>query len=308
MIRIGFVGVGNWAQQLQEVFMESLKVLRGGGYYRKSPEPSEKFGGNAWRYLDWKELAHENDLIIAAADPKTTTEVALYCAENCIPCVATKPLLEHPQLIGAPFYVDFWRHWSQPYRVFKSSVIGPVSCEIDFLGCGPYRETHDGLDDWGPHAFAYLYDLLGARVETLEKPVAVEWTAPSNPERTFMFSDKGDTWQISGKIGDVRISVFTGNGAKEKPYKQIRVKDWYNTHTLYEQDGVIEYVRMGMERGSRLVSTKQTALRSFAQTVVRSVEAYRDGTDWDPTTNVQISIEASKLIALTRKLSAPTQN
>ncbi len=290
-LRIGYVGVGNWAKQLAGAFQDI--GIRPYFYARKGDlrdDPPYVFQ-DAFASQGWRGIPEQCELVVVAADPKTTTEVALYCAENCIPCVATKPLLEHPQLIGAPFIVDFWRLSSIPFGLFKSQVIGPISCEIDFVGNGPYRETHDGLDDWGPHAFAFANQVLGARVEML-----------TSAKARNVPCEKGVIFELHAKLGDIDLSVRTGNGAPA-PIKMIRVKDWYSNHILSETpEGVIEYRRFSKEGEAVLRSNKQAALRAFAQMCVNSVESFHK--EQDAMTNLVTSIEASKLIAFTRELAS----
>ncbi len=297
-IRIGYVGVGKWALQLESVFRQHALTR---GFCRKSQTDKitdyqglgeysaiENFGP---RFETYQGLASCSDLVVVAADPKTTTEVALYCAENCIPCVATKPLLEHPQLIGAPFFVDFWRLYSAPFAVFRSQVIGPVSCEIDFVGNGPFRETIDGLDDWGPHAFSFANSLLGARVETL-----------AGARARNVPCEKGVIFELRAKVGDIDLTVRTGNGAPA-PMKQIRVRDWYSNHIFFEtSEGVIDYRKYSNGKESVLRSNKNNALRSFAQMCVNSVESFQK--EQDAMTNLVISEEASKMVAFTRELAS----
>jgi hypothetical protein len=290
-LKIGYVGVGNWAKQLKNTFRSiGCECF---GYVRVQDEGLEHFG---IKYSSYQNLTNSCDLIVVAADPETTTEVALYCAENCIPCVATKPLLAHPQLIGAPFYVDFWRLYSKPYEVFKTQVVGPVYCEINFLGSGPFRESHDGLDDWGPHAFAFAQDLLGVRASVVTE----------NYARKIPCSE-GCIFEFGCKIGDIGVKVTTGNGgpSKQTIQKQIRIRDWYHTHILNETaDGVIEYHQFGKEGEAVLRSNKKQALRSFAQDVVSKVRDWNDGAeDILACTNSNISKDASDLIRMTRLLA-----
>ena len=90
------------------------------------------------------------DAIIAVAPPEVTTEVALACAAAGKAVMATKPLFDHPETIRAPFYVDFWRLWSEAQRDMKAN-------QFWFAGSGPFRGFPGALD-YGPHAIAACID------------------------------------------------------------------------------------------------------------------------------------------------------
>lgn len=160
-MRLGFVGVGKWAQKLAtafracgaEIVAYDRKALSehnaaACSAYKMAREAPTAFGA----YTPWRDqLADKSiDAIIAVATPEVTTEVALACAAAAKPVMATKPLFEHPERISAPFYVDFWRLWSRAHA-------DPRTLSIDLSGHGPFR-GFPGAFDWGPHVVAAVLD------------------------------------------------------------------------------------------------------------------------------------------------------
>jgi hypothetical protein len=112
--------------------------------------------------MPWRnQLADKSiDAIVAVAPPEVTTEVALACAAAGKPVMATKPLFDHPETIRAPFYVDFWRLWSEAHGLLRSRALWPYSesgIQIELHGSGPIR-GFPGAFDYGPHVIAAVMD------------------------------------------------------------------------------------------------------------------------------------------------------
>lgn len=191
-MRLGFVGCGRWSSKLAEQFRacgaevvaydrktppgRSLEWFRNG---MPIPDPYELKGFGS--HKPWREQLEDPriDAIVAAADPETTTAVALACIASAKPCMATKPLMltEMPG-IRSVFYVDLFRLWGDRWKRAKetlqlrSTFEGPqFKVEIGFWGNGPMR-SFPGSFDYGPHALAFAMDALGdvslLQVESIE--------------------------------------------------------------------------------------------------------------------------------------------
>lgn len=163
-MRIGFVGCGKWASKLATAFRACGAEIvchdrRTPGLPAEDVEPPWKSSYYAdvpgfGEYRPWRDqIEHTQiDAIIAVAPPEVTTEVALACAAEGKPVMATKPLFEHPASIRAPFYVDFWRLWSEAQQKKNWG-----SGQFWLTGSGPFR-SFPGAFDYGPHAIAACID------------------------------------------------------------------------------------------------------------------------------------------------------
>jgi len=201
-MKIGFVGVGRWAQKLATAFRECGaeivaydRKLRPDGFcnfckgkmrtYIGAECPACHKSSVAMGRTDFGEfktweaqlLDPSIDAIIAVATPEVTTEVALACAAAGKPVMATKPLFDHPETIRAPFYADFWRLWSLDYQaardVFRRAVMRDDQDDsrrfsINLFGSGPFRDF-PGAFDYGPHVVAMFMDLIGPDGMALNK-------------------------------------------------------------------------------------------------------------------------------------------
>ncbi len=320
MTKIGFVGVGKWAQQLEEAFsnVSPLPIPLQDRAHSRSNDV-KKFDSNttdiAWKSISkfgkqfpsYTELASNVDLVVAAAPPAVTTKVAFYCATNCIPCVATKPLQAHPLLHAAPLFVDFWRFWSRAYQAMKTQIGSRITTlEIDFHGPGPYRDTIDGLSDYGPHAFAIALDLLGVQFSDVVR-AHPNFTAIKTGSSIRNPSDvRGANYQLEGKISDTLIRITTGNGSSPgHGSRKVRIVDWEYEHTLVEYDGMFEYRRVGGNGTAIIRSSRQEALNSFARTVLDETAKNTNGHFIENKT-VDYSRRADDLILRTRELAALT--
>jgi predicted dehydrogenase len=268
-MRLGFVGVGKWAQKLASAFRECGAEIvahdrktRDRCYSHGSPLCDDGVwhrpdgdagcvqgcdGGYRWttgfgRYAGWQEqLADKSiDAIIAVATPEVTTEVALACAAAGKPVMATKPLFDHPETIHAPFYVDFWRLWSEAHSRTKEAVLADpgIRCEIDLYGNGPFR-SFPGAFDYGPHVIAAMLDIWPQCEIGLVKASKLE---------------HGDLFTAEARYGGRRIVGRFGNGAAESARRVV----------IGER--VIE------EEGSRIGAEEKVAvLRRFCQSFLDDV-------------------------------------
>ena len=164
-LRLGFVGVGKWAQKLATAFRACGAEIV--AYDRSSPKCGNclvslskctcslvSHPSGFGLYCPWRDQLTDPsiDAIVAVAPPEITTEVALACAAAGKAVCATKPLFDHPETIRAPFYVDFWRLWSEAHQYRRRRR------EFEFCGQGPMRSFH-GLFDYGPHVMAAVLDV-----------------------------------------------------------------------------------------------------------------------------------------------------
>lgn len=222
-MRLGFIGVGRWAQKLASAFREcGAKIVAHERSVRKfarcqhcthDHEPDDTMrlchGAAPWGFgprVDWRsQLADKSiDAIVAAATPEVTTEVALACAAAGKPCMVTKPLWNHPETISAPFYVDFWRLWSashtQAHNLFlnQGGVESHQTLCIALYGSGPFRDF-PGMFDYGPHVIAAMLDIA---------PECKIMNAKRAP------SERGEFFTVEAEQDGKRIVASFGNGAK----------------------------------------------------------------------------------------------
>jgi hypothetical protein len=170
----------------------------------RTPLP-EGFG----RYMPWRDqLADKNiDAIVAVAPPEVTTEVALACAEAGKAVMATKPLFDHPATIRAPFYVDFWRLWSEAQWKVKAMPSLYLRRGVTLVGCGPIR-AFPGAFDYGPHVMAAALDAgvpLGGALAHIGKDEAL--ADANNGGETFVLNVKSENYET--------IPLRFGNGCAE---------------------------------------------------------------------------------------------
>jgi predicted dehydrogenase len=216
-VKLGFCGVGRWAQKLADAFRacgaeivahdrrSAGGFLRGTGGRCVSTEP-ENFGVR----MPWRDqLADKSiDAIVAAATPEVTTEVALACAAAGKPVMATKPLFDHPATIHSVFYVDFWRLWAEHQRLARSyvSTLAARPIDITLEGSGPHR-SFPGAFDYGPHVIACMLDLCGNAKPELLGASRIECA-------------QGELFQAQyavnlGMLGKREFALRFGNGAPE---------------------------------------------------------------------------------------------
>ncbi len=156
-IRLGFCGAGKWGRKLAESFRACGAEV--GWFDRAHPTNQTEFGGATYKPWRWMIEESQVDAIIAVAPPGITTEVALACASAGKAVMATKPLFDHPETIRAPFYVDFWRLWSDVHQKMRQEGAFETS-DYSLCGSGPLR-SFPGALDYGPHVMAAMLDVEG---------------------------------------------------------------------------------------------------------------------------------------------------
>ena len=164
MTRLGFIGVGKHAQKLAAVFRElGCDIVT---HVRASSEPAPGFGEH-----DRLDLAER---LVVCCPPK---QALAYAQTVRMPMLVSKPLLATEPTGLEHVSVDLWRLWSPAWRAMKQAVAGRQidSLRVVFTGNGPFRETHNGALDYGPHALAFVHDLLPDAVLRERQQVGVNW-------------------------------------------------------------------------------------------------------------------------------------
>lgn len=148
------------------------------------------------------------DAVIIAAPPVPTLLAASAAIGAGKAVLATKPFLYTKiEPLRSPLYVDFVRLWSPCWKSLKQGMkdhiaagLRPVSVEVRFGGCGPIRKF-PSIYDYGPHVFAFLYDLFGTDEKFQVGKVMLDDGVSGGTVYTF-----------DGKMGDVGVNVVVGNG------------------------------------------------------------------------------------------------
>lgn len=215
-MKIGIIGVGPWGLRLAEA-CETLGFPVT-DYARKPGSPDQEGLGKRWNH--WRDMMSKVDGIICAATPAVTYEVYRESIALKKAVLLTKPLYvnELPdETISAPILIDYVRLWSPCYEEIKRRVRGfkISSIKVSFCGDGPVR-SFPGLYDYGPHAFAWIFDLLESQVPTGCKfeISSLQVVKQAHPGKKLYI--------VQGSLGDVVISVTTGNGLVERGKNKSR--------------------------------------------------------------------------------------
>lgn len=244
-LRVAFVGTGKWGRLLHKSLASVGCTCV--GYERGNPSAPVPAGfGRPMRWQDMVGDPHV-DALVLCAPPEKTTQVALACAAEGKPCIATKPLLlEQVPTIRAPLYVDFWRLWSNSWANFKREAFARKEShlEVAFFGAGPLR-AFPGTLDYGPHVLAYLLE-LGADLGS--------WSSNFEP------CPQGELLQVSGRNGRSWTARF-GNGAASG----VRWLGLNNGPTLNEEPLVMQCTGCPEERKDEVL---RAMCRSFVSDVV----------------------------------------
>lgn len=221
-MKVGFVGVGKWARQLADSFARCGADIV--AHCRATGDRAEDFG----QRLQLEEMCLSVDAIVAAAPPDPTAAAVRLASAFGVPVLATKPLFVEELIdVRATVFVDFWRLWSPCYRALKEIVTGHsvVEVEVTMCGEGPYR-SFPGAFDYGPHAIAYLLDLV-------DEPLVVEGS-------TRLACGRGELFHVTGRAGDTRFELHMGNGAPRGQRKlNIASSDGRVYQLLEEPDSIV---------------------------------------------------------------------
>jgi hypothetical protein len=260
-LRLGWVGPGRWGCRLANVFRSFESEVT---YHVRSHGQTERAPGMGYLVsltdLLFEANAKVIDAIVCTATPDVTLSVYETCKTLAIPTMLTKPLQllsigDHPPLV--PTVVDYVRLWSPHYHKLKQesqkAKIKHVS--IDFYGWGPFR-SFAGLWDYGPHAVAFLFDLLG------DRPYSI-----SSIQKTER--DGGDYRFIEGTFGDVSFDMAVGNGSEEAVSKKLTVVTEDGGEYVYEEIG--DHVHCKLPR-RKVVDDRPQALQLFVKNFIEDVE------------------------------------
>lgn len=278
--RLGFVGVGEHAQRLADALVQcGAEIVC---HDRASDAEGPTWAGER---VPWREMVddHEGvDAVVAVAPPDVTGAVFDRCWSDERPCLATKPLYEKRkvhEVDSRNFHVDLWRLHSPAWLAMKAELKSKTieSIEVTCVGDGPVREF-SGVLDYGPHALAFVGDLLGSVPQEWEPALTFEFV---NPRRAGHV-----TWQGQASVGDTTVRVVTGN---DWPGKLMAV--------IVRANGVAyEWFELFEEQGFKLldaplkekivVNTRDYALRAFCRSWLAG----------EPSDSLRLSIEGMRVL------------
>lgn len=187
-MRLGFIGVGKHAQRMRAAFENAgAQVVA----YDRAGENLPHWGKRMSRQRQLE--SDQVDAVVACATPDVSLAVAERAAELGKRVCVTKPLRWRRDDLPQNVWVDLWRLYSPQWQRIRAL---PGKLEIVACGYGPWRETHSGLEDYGPHALAFALD---ARPELAK---VENWATPRQ---------RHGYWSNSG-VG--AVSVLCGNGER----------------------------------------------------------------------------------------------
>ena len=296
--RLGFLGCGPHATRLAQVFTELGAIIQ--GHDRKSDAQGPIWAGPR---MPWREMLREVDAMVAVGPPDVTTDVVLACMKASKPCLATKPLVfparvittrvdellfqQQDALTGIPglpqvqflslapqisreLYVDLWRTYSPSWQAMKAELAGKQidSVSVVCVGDGPVRDF-SGICDYGPHALAFVGDLLGKMPEVWQELVTTHGAGRS-------------TWEGTARFEGTSIKVETGNAAH---HPQMRVS--------VSADGKLyEWVQGFMAHGFAMNDMEQ--VRCNRNVALRAMcRAFLNG---EPSNTLKLSIEGMRVL------------
>lgn len=212
-MKIGIVGVGQWAKTMAGAFRkEGHEII---GHSRRIAKPVSELGP----LVSVAHLLENSDGIVLATPPDVTCRLALECITSRIPTIASKPIINAELLLerqrrnadnAAPFFVDYVHlhslMWTKLINHIETSPIFASQIDVNYLADGPIRDWGDGLLDFGPHAIAMLLDFHAQKADDVTIKSVVKkkrW-------------NQKIVWEIRGQLSDIDFSILTGNGALTK--------------------------------------------------------------------------------------------
>jgi hypothetical protein len=258
-VKLGFVGCGSHAEKLSRVLTElGAKIVC-------HDRASSVLGPDWGARMPWRDMLTAGlDGIVAVATPQVTTDFtrAWFANQNWnrARLLATKPLL----LDGAPdcyvsssVHVDLWRLWSPSWRAFRDDLQSRGAIEsvnVVCVGNGPDR-GYSGVLDYGPHAMAFVHDLLG--------------TEPAEWESDVYRKGERATLRTWAKVNGASVVVCAGNAADAKEfYVTARVAgvDYYWWELGKEQVYSLEDLPFArISNRKQLMNHRDVALRAFCR-------------------------------------------
>lgn len=279
-MRLGFVGVGKHARRLRDAFSECGASIIAHDRETQSESILDGFG----QRMPWREMVTSAgiDAIVCCAPPEVTREVTLACAEQGRRLVATKPLLALPgTTFSSKIYVDLWRLYSPAWLALKSELQGCEirSVHVDFYGNGPVRSTHSGLLDYGPHALAFVLDLM---------PLPeMRWENSRQDGREVWIGDWHVTWlgySRASALTTPSVRVRTGNGFSEAGMRVLVGTD--SGELQFEESRGEHFYQRHSSGVKQIACLRDLALRNFCR-------AFLAG---DPSDTLRINCEAMRLL------------
>lgn len=155
-IRLGFVGVGGHARKLRDAMINAGAVVVAHDRSKGSDAESHAWG----RRLSWQRQLSSPDIdaVVCAATPDIALAVAELAAKTGKRVCVSKPLRWPHAELPPNIWVDLWRLYAPSWLARKAEAAAAKSLEISACGHGPWRSTHSGLEDYGPHALAFALD------------------------------------------------------------------------------------------------------------------------------------------------------
>ncbi len=255
-IRVGLVGVGRWGRTLASAATSCGAVVV--AHCRDNPVPAPGLG----RLAEWRDLVEkkEVDALFLAAPPGPTTEIALRCAAEGFPVLATKPVVvASPLTHVAPLYIDYVRLWSRCYRALKAyaeSSEGVIDVQVEMFGQGPYR-NFPGWLDYGPHSLAFVHDLLGL------DPMVIRSV------RKMQTVGDGEMIDVFGSLGPAEVFLRAGNGAPSGSRK-LRVTTLECEELIYDEQP--EGTTFSIDGVVVCTAPKGDDIKSFVRNFLEDVE------------------------------------
>lgn len=166
--RLGFIGVGAHARKMRDAMQNAGATVVAHDRSRGSDAESHAWG----RRLSWQRQleAKEIDAVVVAAPPDIALAVAEKAAKTGKKVCVSKPLRWQSSERPPNVWVDLWRLYAPSWLERRRDAYTASKLEIVACGYGPWRTTHSGLEDYGPHALAFA---LSARPEL----AAARWDA-----------------------------------------------------------------------------------------------------------------------------------
>jgi hypothetical protein len=265
-LKLGLVGPGLWGFKIADVLRsqgnEIAYHVRGNG---RCPCGTKSVPGMG-ELVTMADLFHAAnakaiDAIVCTAPPETTLDVYEVCKTLAIPTLLTKPLKLYElgeQVPLVPTVVDYVRLWSPHYHRIKQETqrLKIAHVTADFYDLGPYR-GYPGLWDYGPHAVAFLYDLLGDG--------GLHLSSVKKTER-----DGGDYWVVEGVLNGVAFDMAIGNASEEASSKKLIVRTIDGLSYTYEEFGPNVICRMPSKH---VIDEKPQALQIFVKSFVENVKS-----------------------------------
>jgi len=254
-IKLGVVGVGSHGRWVANACMaEGAEIV---AYDRHKADAVYGLG----KRMPWQEMVakgSELDGVLAMADPKTTLEVVTEAVKNGVAVLATKPLMvtdiDLLSEVKAPFMIDHWRLWSPDYRKiaekFHSNALNVKGLRVKAFGNGPKRDFSSAFD-YGWHAMAFVFDLLGATCNTLDEINVTGVDVLNKPDGRQLFVARSGYrhWPGSGSEG-LPIELIFGNGGDEKTFEiEVAFSDGFKKITWpYQKDAGFQHMISGFLR------------------------------------------------------------